>query len=146
MKELEQIQRKNNSRIIVRVNDFGIKNRDQNETKLKTEIECKMIIFDRKDNQKSSKNKYEQFSHSPSEIENTSTLNPKPGSLLDSTQKAQKTQAIKPKTIQKTNQKMNKSNTNIHEETSLNSHFCRSPRRYNVIKNESDENNDFVFY
>lgn len=67
---------------------------------------------------------------------------------MDSTQKAQKIQNIKPKTSPKTSPKFNKSNSNIHEyeETQYNSQFCRSPRRYNVNKNETDENNDFVFY
>ena len=130
-----ELQR-NNSKIIVCVNDFAAKNREKIETFPNAEVVCKLIVYERKDKINSSKKKLEQTT---TDSDNCAALNPKPPSLLDSTQKAQKTQAIKPKMLQKSMSKMNKSGSNIHDETQLNSSFYRSPRRHDGAKNQSDE-------
>ena len=69
-------------------------------------------------------------------IEPYADSNHLPTSLLNSTQKAQKLHAIKPRTVPKTCSRINKSNSSVVDGNQLNSLVCRSPRRYNEVKND----------
>lgn len=66
----------------------------------------------------------------PSELKRDGS-NQKPASLLDSTQKAQKIQAVKPNTPPKAGFKISKSNSGVADENNLNSLICRSPLIFN---------------
>ena len=77
----------------------------------------------------------------------------KQASLLDSTQKHQKTQTIKPKTSSKSSAKISRSNSgnlcnldetnksNDQNELNFDNQIKRSPRRYNNEVNQQTENN-----
>lgn len=115
IRELQRIQleQKNKSRILVHVDEFEERNHEKIEPITKPEVICKLSLYERKEKIVSPRKKVEQIEpcftlFSLSDEQNNNESNLKPVSLLDSAQKAQKIQTIKPKMSPKNSSKATK--------------------------------------